>query len=148
MIGQEWERINRRALHYAIKNLYKSKLVEIKENADGSATLVLTNKGRALALTYQIDCMQIPAMKRWDGKWRIVLFDIPEKFKKSRDALSFALKQAGFLKFQKSVFIHPYECRNEIDFMIEFFNLRSYVRIVIATDIDNSLHLKKHFGLI
>lgn len=147
MIGKEWAKINRRALHYAIKNLYKSKLVDIKENADDSLTLVITNKGKNIALTYQIDDIKIPAMKRWDGKWRIVLFDIPEKHKKARDALSQALKNAGFFKFQKSVFIHPFECKNEVDFVIEFFDMRPYVRLVVATDIDNALDLKKQFDL-
>lgn len=147
-IGKEWGDINHRALHRAIKTLYQSKLIDAKDNLDGTTTVILTTKGKSLALTYQIDDIKIPAMKRWDGKWRIVLFDIPEKRKKSRDALSQTLKNAGFLKFQKSVFIHPFECKNEVEFVIEFFNLRPYVRSIIATEIDNALHLKKYFGLI
>jgi len=148
MVGKEWERINRRALHNAIKRLYKSKMIDAKDNADGTTTILLTDRGKKKALTYQIDDIKISAMKRWDGKWRIVLFDIPEKYKKARDAVSLALKRAGFFKFQKSVFVHPFDCESEVDFITEFFKVSPYVRFVIATDIDNELHLKKEFGLI
>ena len=110
--------------------------------------MVLSQKGKKRALTYQIDEIKIPKMKKWDGNWRIVLFDIPEKFKKSRDALSLTLKKMGFYKFQKSVFIHPFDCKYEIDFVVEFFSIQSYVRFIIAHHIDNELHLKRHFRLL
>ena len=142
-----WKDINRRAMYAAIRRLYKAKLIGAKDNQDGSTTIILTQKGRIKALTYNLDEMKIPKMKKWDGNWRIVLFDIPEKYKKSRDALSRILKNMGFYKFQKSVFVHPFECGNEIDFIVEFFALRSYVRIIIAHEIDNTLHLKQYIKL-
>ena len=77
----------------------------------------------------------------------MVLFDIPEKHKKGLDAISRVLKNMGFYKFQKSVFINPFECNDEINFVIEFFNLQPYVRIIIADHLDNELHLKTIFGL-
>ena len=147
-IHKDWKRINNRALHNAIKNLYRSKLIDAKDNPDQTTTLILTNKGEAKALTYQIDEIKIKPMKKWDRKWRIVLFDIPEKHKKGRDALSRVLKNMGFYKFQKSVFICPFECEDEINFIIEFFNLRPYVRSIVAAKIDNELDFKKRFNLI
>jgi DNA-binding transcriptional regulator PaaX len=147
-IGKDWKRINDRALHNAIKSLYKSKLIDAKDNLDQTTTLILTKKGKNRALTYQIDEIKIKPMAKWDGKWRMVLFDIPEKHKKGRDALSRVLKNMGFYTFQKSIFISPFECGDEMNFVIEFFNLRLYVRSIIATKIDNELDLKKHFDLI
>lgn len=146
-IKKDWKEINRRALYRAIRKLYKSRLIYGKDNLDGTTTLTLTNKGKKTALTYQIDNIKIPPMKKWDGQWRIVLFDIPEEFKKKRDAISRILKQMGFYKFQKSVFAHPFDCSNEVDFVIEFFLLRPYVRFILAHKLDNELHLKKYFGL-
>ena len=146
-INKEWGHIEKRALHNAIRNLYKSKLVDAKDNPDGTTTLALTNHGEQKALTYQIDEIKIPAMKKWDNKWRIILFDIPEHRKKARDALSRVLKNIGFFTFQKSVFIHPFDCKNEIDFIVEFFNIRPFVRFITATEVDNELHLKNHFNL-
>src|SRR3989338_7423372 len=147
MIGKEWLNIERRSLYNAIKSLYRSRLIDAKDNANGTTTLVLTERGKKKALTYQIDELKIPPMKRWDHKWRIVLFDIPENMKRARDALARVLKNAGFIKFQKSVFIHPFECRNEVDFIIEFFNVRPYVRFITAAEIDNELHMKNRFNL-
>jgi len=86
--------------------------------------------------------------ENWDGKWRIVVFDIPEKIKRGRDALREKLKELGFYELQKSVFVFPYKCQNEIEFVIEFFNLRKYVRFGTLDSIDNNLHLKKIFKLI
>jgi len=58
------------------------------------------------------------------------------------------LNQLGFYEFQKSVFVHPYNCKDEIDYLIEFYNLRRFVRFVEADSIDNELHLKKYFHLL
>ncbi|OGF70137.1 hypothetical protein A3H65_04425 [Candidatus Giovannonibacteria bacterium RIFCSPLOWO2_02_FULL_45_14] len=143
----DWDRINQKNLHRNIKKLYKTKLVYSKDNQDGSTTIVLTRLGKEVALTYQIDEIKIPTMEKWDKKWRLVLFDIPESRKKARNALSRTLKNIGFLQFQKSVFIHPFECSNEINFVIEFFNLHPYVRLVTANELDNEPILKRRFGL-
>ena len=118
-----------------------------RKNADGTVTLRLTQNGKAKALTYNLDGMKIPVMKQWDKKWRIILFDIPGKHKKARDALARVLKNIGCRQFQKSVFINPFECQKEIDFVIEFFSLRSYVHTILADHLDNEFHLKTIFGL-
>lgn len=144
---EHWERINKRALYKSISSLYKSKLVDGKDNSDGTTTIFLTNKGKNKALTYKLDEIKIPSMKKWDKKWRIILFDIPEKFKKARNALAGLLKNMGFYPLQKSVFVYPFECTNETDFVIEFFNLRPYVRYILAEHLDNEFHLKNHFEL-
>ena len=146
-IKKDFGKINQRALHNAIRNLYKAKLIDGKDNSDGTTTLFLTEKGRVKTLRYKIDDISIPEMKRWDGKWRVILFDIPEKYKKSRNALARSLKNMGFYQFQKSVFIHPFECKNEIDFVIEFFSLRPHVRMIMAERVDTEPHLKRIFDL-
>ncbi|MEK7062567.1 MAG: CRISPR-associated endonuclease Cas2 [Patescibacteria group bacterium] len=146
-ISKEWKNINSRMLEKAISSLYHSKLIKSKENPDGSLTMVLTDKGKQKAITFNIDNMEIKKPKKWDKKWRLVLFDIPEKQKPAREALRDALKRLGFHEYQKSVFIHPYECKKEIDFVIEYFNIRKYVRTITADTLDNDIHLRKKFGL-
>jgi len=108
----------------------------------------LSDKGKEKALTYNLDKIKIKKPVQWDGKWRVVLFDIPESQKKVREALRFHLKNMDFFEFQKSVFIHPFECRDEIDYLIEFYNIRPFVRFIIGESVDNELHLKKHFNLL
>ena len=146
-IGKGYAEIERQALKNAIVDLYKSKMLEQKENNDGSLTIVLTENGKRKALTYQIDEMKIKKAPKWDKKWRIVLFDIPEKKKKIREAIRYHLKNLDFFEYQKSVFVQPYDCKNEIEYIIEFYNIRKYVRFIIADSLDNELHLINHFKL-
>ena len=146
-IGKGYAEIERQALKNAITDLYKSKILEQKENNDGSLTIVLTENGKRKALTYQIDEMKIKKAQKWDKRWRIVLFDIPEKKKKIREAIRHHLKNLDFFEYQKSVFVQPYDCKNEIEYIIEFYNIRKYVRFIMADSLDNELHLIKHFKL-
>ncbi len=146
-IAKEWEGINQRQLREAIQNLYRSHLVDYKEDKDGTASLLLTNQGKERALRYNLDKMKIPRLSKWDGFWRVVIFDIPESKKQARDAFSFKIKQLGLYPLQKSVFIYPFECRDEMDFLIEMFDLRPHVRFLVVKDIDIELDLKRRFHL-
>jgi DNA-binding transcriptional regulator PaaX len=146
-VSRVWKQIDRKKLYNEISNLYKSKFIEKKENSDGSITIKLSEKGKIRALTYHFQEMKINGGD-WDKKWRIVVFDIPEKLRNGRDALREKLRELGFHELQKSVWVFPYECKNEIDFIIEFFDLRKYVRFGILESIDNNLHLRKIFNLI
>jgi DNA-binding transcriptional regulator PaaX len=146
--SKDWREIEKRAIRRAIKSLYKSKLIDEKQNKDGSITIILTAEGKKKALTYQLDEMKIKKPSNWDKKWRLVLFDIPENRKKIREILRFHLKKLGFRELQKSVFVHPFDCKDEIDYLIEFYDIRQFVRFMIADSIDNELHLKQKFSLI
>jgi len=128
--------------------LYESKLIDIKESIDGATKITITQSGKTKSIEFKIDEMNIKKPKIWDKKWRIVVFDIPEKHKKAREAIRECLNNLGFYKFQKSVFVLPFECSDEIDFITEYFNVRSYVRLILAETMDNELHLKKIFNLL
>lgn len=145
--AKEWKSINERTLHQSIKNLYKSRMIDYRENNDGTITLALTENGKKLILRFNLETLRIEKPPRWDGLWRLVIFDIPENFKQGRNALAETLKKLGFIAMQKSVFIYPYECAKEVDFVIEIFNLRPYVRFVIANKTDIDLDLKNRFKI-
>ena len=98
-IKKEWKDIERRSLVRAIKNLYESQLVVKRENKDGSMSVILTSEGRERALSFNLEKMQIQAPSKWDGKWRIVLFDIPENNKRKRDVFRCCLKRLNFYEF-------------------------------------------------
>jgi len=145
-VANAWKKIDENELKKEINNLYRTKLISRKENPDGSYTIVLTEKGKLNALTYHFEKIRIER-KNWDHKWRLVIFDVPEKKRVGRDALREKIKKLGFYELQKSVFIFPYECKNEVDFIVEFFELREYVRFGILESIDNEIHLKRIFNL-
>jgi DNA-binding transcriptional regulator PaaX len=146
-IGKEWQKIERRQLQRSIKLLYESQLVEIREHKGNITELVLSKEGKLVALRYDLDKLTIEEPKRWDNKWRIVMFDIPEEKKKLRDTIRYHLKKLRFFEYQKSVFVHPYSCADEIEYVIEFYGIRQYVRFIEAIRLDNELHLKSHFNI-
>ena len=78
----------------------------------------------------------------------MVVFDIPENKNRGRKALAAKLKELNFYPMQKSVFIHPYECKDEIDFITELFELAPYVRFLRVKDVDIELDLKNKFHLV
>ncbi|MFY9492898.1 MAG: CRISPR-associated endonuclease Cas2 [Minisyncoccia bacterium] len=147
-VADEWRKINENSLKRAIKTLYQSRLIETKEHPNGSMTVVLSENGKRKALSYNMDTMTVKKPSTWDGRWRMVMFDIPDKRKKEREVLRSLLKQLGFVQYQESAFIIPYKCKNEIDYVVEFYNLRPHVRLLEVNSFDDDLAFKKHFGLI
>jgi|SRR3989344_1024755 len=147
-IAKEWRKINERSLREAIKNLYKSKMVDYRENSDGTVNLILSEGGKSKILKYNLDKLEIKKPIQWDKLWRLVVFDIPENKNRGRKALAAKLKELNFYPMQKSVFIHPYECKDEIDFITELFELAPYVRFLRVKDVDIELDLKNKFHLV
>ncbi len=145
--SKEWQKINERYLRESIKKLYQSKLVDCKENKDGTVVLTLSEKGKNKILKYDLDKIEIKKPVRWDKLWRLVVFDIPEEKRSGRMALAAKLKELDFYPMQKSVFIHPYECKDEVNFIVEIFELAPYVRFMRVKDIDIELDLKERFHL-
>ncbi|MFA5997392.1 MAG: hypothetical protein WC791_02775 [Candidatus Paceibacterota bacterium] len=129
----------------AIEGLRRGGFVEFKGNERG--LYVLTEKGREKAMRYAIAKIKIASQKTWDKKWRIVMFDVPEEILQARRAINFALKRLGFVQYQKSVFVIPFPCEKEIDLIGECFKVRDHLRIIVASEIENSEALKKVFKI-
>ncbi len=146
-IPKEWKRIDRQVLERAINSLYTSHLVSEKHHKDGVTTLVLSENGKQRALRYNIDEIKIKKPTKWDKKWRVVMFDIPEKLRKLRDSLRLHFREIGLIELQKSVFVYPYPCEKEIEFILEFYNTKKHVRFILADSIDNELDLMNKFDL-
>lgn len=107
----------------------------------------LTTQGRKRALQYQLKLTKITPTKKWDGLWYLIMFDVPEDKKMARRAVNLALKKLGCVQYQKSVFITPYPCKKEIDFVGEAFDIRNYIRIVTAKEVEGVGGIQKHFQL-
>lgn len=131
----------------AFKRLRKNRLVIVKEK-DGVFTVELTQKGKRKVQEIQFDNMCIEKPLTWDKKWRLVIFDIPNKHTAARNALRRKMRDLDFYPLQKSVWVHPYPCKKEIQFLIELFNIGSYVNIVTADTIYNDVKLRKRFNLL
>lgn len=147
-VPEAWREIERSRLYRIVGEFYNDRLVDYKEDKDGSVKIVLTKEGQKKALRFKLDEMKIKKPSKWDGEWRIVIFDIPEKFKKVREALRMKLKELGFLELQKSVLILPYECEDEINFIMEVFLIRPFVRFVRAKSFTNEEQMKIKFDIV
>jgi len=145
-ISKEWSKIDKDELRRGINYLYKVNLIDKEKNDDGSTTIKLTDKGELRALNVQLENLK-NKKEKWDGKWRMVSFDIPEPFKKGRDALRQKLKRIGFRELQKSVLVFPYDCKKEISFLVKMFDLKKYVRFGVFEFVDNGDDLKAAFKL-
>lgn len=108
----------------------------------------LTKDGEWEAGKYQINELYIKPQKRWDGKWRVIIFDIPEVSRIKREAFRGKLKELGFYQLQKSVWVHPYPCREEIELLREFFGLdKRNLRILDVEKIEEDQFLRNIFNL-
>lgn len=127
------------------RKLKNQKLISIHEEGDGKITITLTDEGKIKALSFQIDSLSIPKPKNWDGRWRIIIFDIPENKKQARDLFRQHLKRLGFYALQRSVFIHPYPCKDQVDFLKHNFEVAECVTFIQARYLDNQNLLRNHF---
>jgi CRISPR/Cas system-associated endoribonuclease Cas2 len=144
---ETWKDLSKQAADRAVSGLYASKLLEAQNNADGTITLVLSDSGRKKALTYHTRYAKIRSKSGWDGKWRIVLYDIPEDERGARDAFRDHLTQLGFRKLQNSASIHPFDCKHEVEFFVELLDIRKYARFIVADSIDDETYWKRKFNL-
>lgn len=86
--------------------------------------------------------------KVWDKKWRIVLFDIPAPMDKQRHIFRGRLKNIGAYMFQKSVFVFPYPCEEEIGYWCQELKLGDYVDVVVTEHLGSKeVDIKKHFNI-
>ena len=146
-LPKAWKAINRAQLRRIIKEFKYHRLVDFREEKDGTYTVVLTKLGKQYAVRYDPENISIKIPARWDGKWRVVIFDIPEKRKGARDALRWELKKLGFVELQRSVWVFPYECRDQIDFIVEMFEIREHVYFLEVSHITQDAKLRLHFDL-
>ncbi len=145
-LGNTFKKTPRRRRQQALRRLHKQHLIEIKDKGD-KTTISITEEGKQRIVRFNLDYLSLPRPKQWDRKWRVITFDIPEKFQQARRALRMKMKGLGFFPLQKSVFVYPHPCRDEIDFIASFFNIGKYLNYLEATHIDDENYLREYFHI-
>ena len=134
-----------RRMRQALVRLERRGLVE---RGDKGWNFRLTVKGKNFAEKVEsAEKLRIRKPKKWDEKWRIVIFDVPEKYKSSRERFRKILQKAGFLRLQDSVWIHPYECEELIAFMRKELRLGGSVLYLIVEGLEGEVRVREHFKL-
>lgn len=137
--------ISNKQISSKIQYLKKNGLICISEQKDGSKKIVLSEKGREKLSENCLKTIQIRKPVLWDGKWRVVIFDIPVERNSRRIHLRNMLKEWGFIQAQKSVWVFPYKCEDEVFFLSKMLHIDEYVDILIADKFYNDKKFKRLF---
>lgn len=141
------KKYSNKKIYNAFRNLKKQGLIEYFYKGN-QIYISLTEKGKKKAGWMQIDNLKIEKPKKWDKKWRMVMFDIAQIKRQEREALRGKLKQLGFYLFQKSIWVIPYKCDKEIEILKKFFGLKDYeIRLITIDNIGEDRELRKFFKL-
>lgn len=113
----------------------------------GGWTLHLTERGAERMLVVAYNHLRLKKIDPWDRVWRVIFFDIPNVRKWARDGLRKKLKEMNFLKLQKSVFVTPYPCKEEIKFLTSFYGISHCVRIIETNFLGGDAEIKRSAGV-
>ena len=124
--------------------LEKKKLLRKVKLPDDKIRIELTAKGKEKARKYSIENISIKPVQGWDGRWRLVMFDIPEKDRYIRGIFRDKLVHLGFFRVQQSVWVYPHDCEKEINSLMRILHLEDFV-LIFAADIKKDDVLRAHF---
>lgn len=137
------EKARKREVSRALSYMRYNKLIA----GDYQHGMILTAKAQRRLARNEINTLEIPPCEQWDNMWRIVFFDIPEKQKTKRDAFAGHLRRMGFAVLQRSVFVSPFPCRDEVSLLVVHYDIDQFVTYIEASHIDNEAPLRKHFDI-
>jgi len=107
----------------------------------------LTPAGKKQLENYKRKEVAIPKPQKWDKKWRIVIFDIPESRRAIRNKLRSTLLSWGFIRLQNSIWVYPYECEELITMLKADLRVGKDILYVVAEKVEYDKNLKGRFSL-
>src|SRR3989338_3696819 len=145
---RELDRKKWRDFYRHLNCLKHKKRINVSQNSDGSYNVAITTFGKDLITRYSLDELKIKKPNEWDGGWRFCAFDISVKANKlARHSLVDKLKELGFIMAQRSLWAHPFECREELGVIARAFEVEPYVCTFVAyeMDVEKEGKFKKRF---
>ena len=135
-------RENRRYVGRKLKELKKRGLLEKQ-----GVRYAVSDKGKRLLSREQVWGLRIPTPRRWDERWHLIMFDIPQSESGTRKELNRILLGMGLVQYQQSVLVYPYPIKETLVEVCRFYKITRYVSFVAATELDGTDELKRHFKL-
>jgi len=108
----------------------------------------LTEVGEKKLRHWELEDYKFKRPPKWDKKWRVVIFDIPEKKRKARDQIRSVFISAGFYRLQDSVWVYPYDCEDIVGLLKTDIGIGKDLLYMIVDEIENDKHLREYFGLL
>ncbi len=139
----KWQKYN---INHSIKRLKDHGLICFETTSKGTFAR-LTPKGEDKLRKFRLLGYKLKKPRKWDKKWRMLIFDIKEKRKGTRDKIRFTLKRIGFLRLQDSVWVYPYDCEDLVTLMKADSKIGKDLLYLIVDTIEGDTKIKKYFKL-
>jgi hypothetical protein len=130
-----------------VDRLRERKLVKISGDRENEPVVEITKDGVKEALQYKIEEMEIPRPARWDGKWRVVIFDIADGKKRQRDQFREKLLELDFYPLNESVYVHAFPCFDEVEFIRQIYFVGGEVQYMLVEKMEDDFALKSFYDL-
>jgi DNA-binding MarR family transcriptional regulator len=139
----------KKSFHSTINRLHRQGYVEkIKDNPNSENIFRLTEKGRLKQEQALRDVVvQKTKNRQWDGKWRMVIFDIPEQRKRYRDTLRAQLHYFGFLQLQKSVWVTPFHVDEYLFEAVRDAGMERFIYFGVVEEWHDDRNVRQMFGI-
>lgn len=134
-----------RQISRSLNYLKQEGFISISTHNDGRL-ITINNKGFKKLKMIQFEDIKLKPQKKWDKKWRVVIFDIPERYKARRAKFRNKLKEMGLVSIQKSVWVCPYPCENELNLIKHFTRVENWVQLLVVEKLDDEKKLMRKFS--
>lgn len=136
--------------HYirkTVKRMAEENMVDVYQDTNGDTVVSITNTGRLFLAKKRLKDIVVERTKKWDGRWRIVSFDVRECKRQSRDELRNVLRSLGFVYVQRSLWAFPYPCDEVITEIAAALSIDDAVLYMTVMSTNKDDWLRKKFRL-
>ena len=146
---------NKKRNQYRLKHQVNDALIRLSRKGlvafvikEGRKFARLTPAGsQRLKLEQEKAALLLQRKKRWDKRWRVIIFDIPERRRGVRSRLRAIMQECGFVRLQDSVWVYPHDCEDLTVLMKAELKTGSSILYMVVEKIENDAWLKKHFSI-
>ncbi len=138
--------ITKKVMDQTLRRLIKRGIVQMVVGPHGWR-VALTKRGMEEWFSYACGKRALKRPRRWDKKWRLLIFDIPERRGFLRRKIRRLLLDFGFVRLQDSVWVYPFECQEVLELLRAHHGIRHDALYVRVEHLDKDHRLKEHFKL-
>lgn len=143
--GKHRRYFNKKDFRGRMYYLQRRGYIDVEREGPDAMQIKLTDLGKAQVVKRVLGEVRIVPQEKWDGLWRVVSFDIPERNRWARVGVRESLKRMGFYRLQKSTFVFPYPCRDEVEFLTRLYDVCNAIRFIETSSISTDDDIKTFF---
>ncbi|MEK7660174.1 MAG: hypothetical protein AAB343_03160 [Patescibacteria group bacterium] len=143
----ELKRIDRRYITRSLRALEKEGLVQRRSTTQDGMRIELSAYAKQQLGALELRRLSTVRPTKWDQKWRLLIYDVPEDRKRGRDAIRYELRNMGFVELQHSVWIFPFDVTDILLLIRELYDLKSELIVLTADRFDGDHIYQKHFDI-